>query len=121
MDDRIRRIEHKGRTILVADFAGIGADRYAEVLRRAAASIAREPPASVRLITYVKDARFGVGAAEHVKNYSSAIRPALKAGAVVGLSPLHRIIFIAVKPFLHSTVTAFDGIEAAKDWLATFE
>jgi len=120
MEDRIR-LEHKGRSILLADLSGVGAERYVEALRRTAATIAREPAGSVRLITYVKGARFGVGAAEHVKAYSATIRPALKAGAVVGLSPLHRIIFVAVKPFLHSTVTVFDGLEQAKDWLATFE
>ncbi len=117
--ERLRRLDHRGSVIHLVDLSDVSADEYPGELRRAAAVIAREPPGSVRLITYVKGARFGVGAGEHVKAYSAAIRPALKAGAVVGLSPLHRIIYVAVKPFLHSTVTAFDDLDSAKDWLAS--
>jgi hypothetical protein len=118
MTDRLQRVEHKGKEILVADFSNLVADALPAALRQVAIRIAAEPPASVRLITYTEGARFGIGTVEEVKLYSSTIRPALKASAVVGLSPLQKVVYMAAKPFLHSTVTPFESFEAAKDWLA---
>ena len=119
--ERIRREEHAGKRILVLDMTGIGADGYPDVLRTAVEVIGREPPGSVRLATLVKDARFGIRIGEHVKAFSAAIRPQLKASALVGLSPLHNVIFLTVRPFLHGSITAFPTLDAAKTWLATFE
>lgn len=114
---RIREELHDGKRIRVVDLTGIAADAYPAVFQEAARVIAASPPQSVLLATVVKGARFGAGAGEHVKAYSRAIRPYLKAGAVVGLSPLHQVIFLSVRPFLHSTVTAFADLPAAKAWL----
>jgi hypothetical protein len=118
MSDRLQRIQHNGKEILIADFSKLSAGELPGILRQVAVRIASEPLASVRLITYTEGARFGVGTVEEVKLYSRTIRPALKASAVVGLSPLQTVVYMAAKPFLHSTVTPFDSFEAAKDWLA---
>ncbi len=116
--ERVRAEEHQGRRIVVVDGTDVPAEEYADVLRRGAAFIAREPPGSVLLATVVKNARFGLGAADRVKEYSLAIRPYVKASAVVGLSPLQQVIYFAVKPFLHGSVTAFPDLASAKEWLA---
>ena len=44
----------------------------------------------------------------------------VKASAVVGLSPLTQIIFWAVKPFAHRTITSFATLDEAREWLAGF-
>ncbi len=118
--DRIRFELHQGKRILVMDMTAVAADAYPDVLARATALIQREAPGSVRLASVVKEARFGVKIAEHVKAFSAAIRPHLKASAIVGLSPLHQVIFLTVKPFLHGTITSFPSLAPAKDWLAKF-
>jgi hypothetical protein len=119
MIDRLQRIHHNGKEILIADFSRLSADELPAILRQVAVRIAAEPLTSVRLITFTEGARFGVGTVEDVKLYSRTIRPALKASAVVGLSALQSVVYMAAKPFLHSTVTPFDDFETAKDWLAS--
>jgi hypothetical protein len=65
----------------------------------------------------VKDVRFGVGAGDHARAYSAAIRPYLKAAAIVGMSPFSKVIFLTVKPFIHQSATAFADLATAKEWL----
>lgn len=115
--ERIREEQHQGKAIRVVDLSRCAADAYPAVLEEAVRVIARSPPGSVLLATVVNEARFGVKVGEHAKAYSAAIRPYLKASALVGLSPLHQVIFLSVKPFLHGSVTAFPTLAAAKDWL----
>jgi len=69
----------------------------------------------------VTRARYGAGAAERLKAYSRAIRPHVRASAVVGLSPLQRVIFTAIRPFLHATVRDFATLAEAREWLVRFE
>lgn len=114
----VREELHREKRIIVVDLTGMTPDRYQPVLAEAIARIRREPPASVRLATIVKDVRFGVGAGEHARAYSAAIRPHVKAAAVVGLSPISQVVFLAVKPFIHKSTTAFSDLAAAKSWLA---
>ncbi len=115
---RVREELHREKRIIVVDLTGLTPDRYQVVLAEAIARIKREPPGSVRLATVVKDVRFGVGAGEHARAYSTAIRPHVKAGAVVGLSPFSQVVFLAIKPFIHKSTTAFADLASAKEWLA---
>jgi hypothetical protein len=118
---RVRSELHHGKKIIVVDGTDVPPTEYADVLRAGAAVIQREPPASVLLVTIVTRARFASGAAENVKAYSAAIKPHVKASAVVGLSALQRVIFTAVRPFMHSTVHEFRTFDEAVAWLTRFE
>lgn len=118
---RVREERHRDKRIFVVDVSGLAAEGYQPVLAEAIARIRREPPASVLLATVVKNVKFGVGAGDHARAYSAAIRRHLKAGAVVGLSPFSKVVFLTVKPFLHRSTTAFDDLASAKEWLAGFE
>jgi hypothetical protein len=118
--DRVRIENHRGQRLVIVDGTDVGADEYPAVLRAGARTISLEPPGSVRLLTVVTRARYGRGAAENIKTYSAAIKPYLKASAVVGLSPLQQVIFWAIKPFAHRTLTSFATLDEARDWLAGF-
>lgn len=119
--DRVRTETWQGQRIFVVDGTDAAADEYAAILRQGAAQVTAEPPGSVLLATVVTRARFGTGAAEHLKAYSRAIRPHVKASAVVGLSPLQRVLFVSIRPFLHATVHDFATLAEARDWLVRFE
>ena len=43
----------------------------------------------------------------------------MKAGAVVGLSGLQRVIYVTVTQLSGRRLPTFDTLEAAKDWLAS--
>lgn len=115
--DRVRSETYQGRRILIVDGTDATAETYADILRQGAAAIAQEPLGSVLLATVVTRARYGAGAAERIKAYSTAIRPHVQASAVVGLSPLQRVIFTAIRPFLHASVRDFATLAEAREWL----
>lgn len=119
--ERIRSETYRGKRILVVDGTDATSESYAEVLRDGAAAVTAEPPGSVLLATVVKGARYGAGAAERLKDYSRAIRPHVRASAVVGLSPLQRIIFNAIRPFLHASVRDFSTLAEAREWLVRYD
>jgi hypothetical protein len=118
--DRVRIETFRGKRLVIVDGTDVGADEYPDVLRAGARMVAQEPFGSVRLATVVTGARYGRGAADNIKTYSAAIKPYLKASAVVGLSPLQQVIFWAIKPFAHRTITAFGTLDEAREWLANF-
>jgi hypothetical protein len=119
--ERVRTINFKGRRIVVVDMTDCVGEEYAQVLEDGAAFIRREPLGSALLATVVTRGRFGRGAADRVRAYSAAIRPHLRAGAVVGLSALQRVLFTSVRPFLHSTVKDFASLDGALDWLVELD
>ena len=119
--ERVRSETYQGKRIIVVDGTDATAESYADILREGAAAVTAEPVGSVLLATVVKGARYGAGAAERLKAYSRAIRPHVRASAVVGLSPMHRIIFNAIRPFLHASVKDFATLIEAREWLVRFE
>ena len=119
--ERVRSETYKGKRLIIVDGTDVTSEQYTDVLRAGALSVAQEPFGSVRLVTVVTRARYGRGAADNIKTYSKAIKPYLLASAVVGLSPLQQVIFWAIKPFAHRTVTAFATLDEAREWLAAFD
>jgi hypothetical protein len=115
--ERIRTLQHLGKEILVLDYSGLAAEAYMPVARLAMKEIARRPEGSLLTITNVKGTRFSVGTTEDIKRYSEHNRPYVKASAVVGLSPMQRVVFLAVKPFLTQTIATFDDVPSAMAWL----
>ena len=53
-----------------------------------------------------------------LKQFTAHNKPYVKAGAVVGVTGLKRIIFSAVVTFSRRNLEAFDDVEQAKHWLA---
>jgi hypothetical protein len=119
--DRVRIESYLGHRLVVVDGTDALAEEYAGILRQGAMLVTGEPPGSVLLATVVTRARFGTGAAEHLKAYSRAIRPHVKASAVVGLSPLQRVLFVSIRPFLHATIRDFATLSEAREWLVRFD
>lgn len=119
--ERVRGETYQGKRIMVVDGTDATVESYADILRQGAAAVAREPAGSVLLVTVVKGARYGAGAADRLKAYSAAIRPYVRASAVVGLSPLQRIIFTAIRPFLHASVRDFNTVAEAREWLIRYD
>jgi hypothetical protein len=115
--ERFRVESYQGRDIVVVDGTDATVEEYADVLRRGAAHVTTRPLGSVLLATVVTRARYAAGAADRLKAYSQAIRPHVRASAVVGLSPLQRVIFNAIRPFLHATVKDFTNLAEAREWL----
>jgi hypothetical protein len=119
--ERVRAETYQGQRIVVVDGTDAAGDEYVGILRQATVFIMGEPPGSVLLATVLTRARFGAGAAEHLKAYSRSIRPHVKASAAVGLSPLQRVLFLSIRPFLHGSVRDFPTLAEAREWLVRYQ
>ena len=120
LDERVRFIEHRGRSILLIDFSHLErAEDILEVIRAAKETVAKQPHSSVRTLSNVYRARYSPPVMEAIKELTVHNRPYVKAAAVAGMEGLHRILFRAVLLFSRRNMEAFDTVEEARDWLAT--
>jgi hypothetical protein len=115
--ERIRFITHQGKEILLLDFSDSRADEVLEIIDRAASVIATRPQGSVLTLTDVTNARFNEAVGEGMRKLAVHNKPYVRAGAVVGITGLKRIIFGAVMAFSERKLESFDDREQAKAWL----
>jgi hypothetical protein len=120
--ERTRFIEHKGRRILLLDYSGIRDPQEAlSEVKRSMEFVARQPRNSLRVMTYVRDARYNAAVLQAMKELAAHNAPYVKASAVVGMSGLHRIAYQAVILFSKRNIKTFDDQPEALEWLATQE
>jgi hypothetical protein len=118
--ERTRFIEHQGTRILLLDYAGVRDP--GEALREIAHSrsvVAAQPPASLLVMTVVRDGRYNAAVLQAMKELAAHNAPYVRASAVVGMSGLHRIAYQAVILFSKRNIKVFDQEADALAWLAT--
>jgi hypothetical protein len=117
---RTRFITHRGTTICFLDFSGITDPALAlAAIREAQTIVTQQPPASVRTLTYVKDATFNRAVVAALKELARANKPHVRAGAIVGMGGIQRAVYIAVTQFTGRRLPTFSDLDQAKDWLAS--
>jgi hypothetical protein len=114
---RVKNIFHKGRQILFLDFSGCSVEDFPIIIKEAEKLIRVEPENSVLTLTDVTGAKYNIGVTEELKEFTKGNKPFVKAGAVVGLDALKKIIYNSVMHFSGRNLLAFNDIEKAKDWL----
>jgi len=120
--DRTRFIEHRGARILLLDYSGMKEPQDAlREIEKSRRIVARQPENSLRTLTYVKDARYNAEVIQAMKELAAHNKPYVKAAAVVGMSGMHRAVYSTLLLFTRRNIRAFDGLDEAKDWLATQE
>ena len=116
--DRTRFIEHQGKRILLLDYAGVrDPDEALRSIRESMRVVASQPPASLLVMTVVRDARYNAAVLQGMKELAAHNAPYVKASAVVGMSGLHRIAYQAVILFSKRNIKVFDQENEALDWL----
>ena len=116
--ERVKYIYHNGRQILFLDFAGCNVQDFPILIEKAENLIRAEPPTSVLTLTDVTGAKYNLEITQALKEFVKSNKPYVKAGAVVGLDALKKIIYNGVMHFSGRNLAAFNDIEKAKDWLA---
>lgn len=112
-------VEHEGKQICFLDFSNIQEEREAlDAIAEARRIVTGQPAGSVRTLTYVAHARFTREVVTALKELTTANKPYVKAGAVVGMSGLQKAIYIAVTQFSGRRLEVFDSVDQAKHWLA---
>ena len=111
-------ITHKGAQILFIDLARTSPSGLLEAIGEAKEVIAKQPPSSLLTLTDVEGSTFNREVAEALKLYVAHNKPFVRAGAVVGLNDLKRVIFNFLNRVTGRSLKGFEQIDEAKDWLA---
>lgn len=109
---------HAGRKIIHIDFSRIGGDELLKAIEEAQSVIATQSPSSALTLTNVTDVRYNKTITERLKAYVAHNKPYVKAGAVVGLNDMTRIIFNSINMITGRNLKAFSTVEEARTWLA---
>jgi hypothetical protein len=117
--DRVKFITHQNREILLLDFSNTQPQEVLQAIDDAKRLISTRPEHSVLTLTNVTNARFNEAVGDGLKAFTAHNKPYVKAGAVVGVTGLKRIIFNAVVTFSRRNLETFDDVEQAKHWLAS--
>lgn len=115
--DRVKFIKHGEKEILLLDFSNSRTDEVLEIIEHAKRVISAKPENSLLTLTDVTNARFNDEVGNSMKQFSAHNKPYVKAGAVVGITGLKKIIFGAVVAFSKRNLESFDSVEQAKQWL----
>jgi len=114
----VKFITHKGTTILFIDLARKSPSELLSAISEAKSVIAAQPPGSLLTLTDVEGSSYNREVADELKAYVAHNKPFVRAGAVVGLNDLKRVIFNFLNRVTGRTLKGFDRIDAAKDWLS---
>jgi hypothetical protein len=117
--ERVQFIEHKGRKILHLNFADCKPNEVLQVIGQAKSIINTQSLKSVYTLTDVTNSAFNSAVSDAMKDFVLHNKPYVVASAVVGVTGLKQIIFNAVMKLSGRKLTAFENLEAAKDWLAS--
>ncbi len=116
--DRVSFITHREKEILFLDFSNSQPHEVLQTIEAAKRLISSRPERSLLTLTDVTNARFNQEVGDQLKQFTAHNKPYVKAGAVVGVTGLKRIIFSAVVTFSRRNLETFDDLEQAKHWLA---
>jgi len=122
VEPRCRFVEHKGKPILFHDLSNIldPKDGF-PVVAQSKAIMVEQPAASVLTLTYVANSRFNKEIVDALTDLVKHNKRYVKAGAIVGLSGLQKVIYVTLTQLSGRRLPTFATVEEAKDWLVSQE
>jgi len=114
---RIQVIDYKGKEIIYLDFSDCNINEVFEIIEMAKKIIRVQPLNSVLTLTNVSGTKYNREVIQAMKEFANDNKPFVKAGAVIGIDGLKRIVYDAITRFSERNLPAFDDNEKAKDWL----
>lgn len=117
MDERVRFIEHRGKSILLIDVSGLRAEQLLPVLNEVQQEIADLPANSVLTLADFTGAHLDKAVAMRIKEVLVLDRPHVKRSAWVGAESLPKVFYENFKSFSRREFPTFATREEAMDWL----
>jgi hypothetical protein len=114
---RIQIIDYKGKEIIYLDFSDCNVNEVFEIIEMAKKIIRAQPLNSVLTLTNVSGTKYNREVIQVMKEFANDNKPFVKAGAVVGIDGLKKVVYDAITRFSERNLPAFDDNEKAKDWL----
>ena len=120
MTDRLKKITHRGCSILFTDYSNfITFDEWKVLLDAERQLMPKEQLGSVLALAVFTGSRFSANVFTAIKELAIHNKPYIKASALVGLSSLQQGVFLkGIERTSDRSFGLFDSIDEAKDWLA---
>lgn len=118
---RARFVEHRGKRIYLIDAEGLGADGVVALAAQVAKDVRAQPLGTVLTITNARNVAADMKLIGALRSLTEGNRPHVKAAAVTGLSPVHRMVFNTLKVLTRRDFHVFDTIDEAKEFLSRLE
>lgn len=119
---RARIINHKGKSIIISDLSNFTIstkDKFQEAINEGKSCIAKQPKASVLIVTNVTGLNFDTEMIQKLVEYTAHNKPYIKASAVIGITGLLTIALNAVVKSSLRDIHPFTNEVEACDWLVT--
>jgi hypothetical protein len=120
MSDRLKKISHRGCSILFTDYSNFITFEEWKVLFDAERQLMpKEQLGSVLALAVFTGSRFSASVFSALKELAVHNKPYIKASALVGLSSLQQGVFLkGIERTADRSFGLFDTVDQAKDWLA---
>lgn len=118
--DRARFFVHKGKRIFKMDCTAASLDEMNAVIDECILQVRTQPEKSVLTLTIAGGTAFSGETVSKLKELARDNTPYVKAGAIVGITGLYKVVFSAVAMFSKRRFYLFDTVEEAMDFLADF-
>lgn len=120
--ERIRFVEHKGKSILLEDFSAVKpGEEFQQTLEQAGLAIRSQPPKSVLALFDATNANFDMESLTALGEFVKKNTPFIKFAAVVGITGLLTIALQAVQRVGGRDFKVCSTREEALDFLAGLE
>ncbi len=118
--ERAQFVEHKGKQIFRMDCRDATLDEMNKVIEECILQVRSKPEKSVLTLTVAGGSSFSGETISRLKELARDNTPYVKAGAIVGVTGLYKVVFNAVSIFSKRRFYLFDTIDEAMDFLADF-
>jgi hypothetical protein len=120
MSDRLKKISHRGCSILFTDYSNfITLDEWKALLDAERELMPKEKLGSVLALAVFTGSRFSASVFSAIKELAVHNKPYMKASALVGLSSLQQGVFLkGIERTADRSFGLFDSVQEAMDWLA---
>jgi hypothetical protein len=116
----VYELDHKGKTIICLDIAGLQSrdkPEFHKLVAQAKQNIRKYSPKSALVITNVINTGFDTEVSGIIKEYAQHNTPYVKASAIVGIVGWSKVILMAVKAVTGRDFYLANTMEEAKEWL----
>ena len=118
--DRAKFVEHKGKQIFVMDCRDATLDEMNAIIEECILQVRKQPEKSVFTLTISGGSAFSGETISKLKEVARDNTPYVKAGAIVGVTGLYKVVLNAVAMFSKRRFYLFDTVDEAMDFLADY-
>lgn len=118
--ERARFVEHKGKRIFRMDCTGASLEEMNGVIEECIRQVRCQPEKSVLTLTIAGGTAFSGETINKLKELARDNTPYVRAGAIVGITGLYKVVFSAVAMFSKRRFYLFDQVDQAMAFLADY-